>query len=429
LNVPVIRWPGGCYVDDYDWLDGVGTNRQTTIDLVWGVWDPHTFGTDEFIELCRRLNAEPYICQNGLAGIQEMKDWVEYCNAPSGGYADMRISNGHAEPYNVKYWSVGNEMAGTSYYNTVRDAARGMKEVDPSIEVTCSGSHNGSHVDSELLTIAGDDLDLISIHQYAIANFQTHHTPDYLSAIGLSEQPKSYIQMILNDLTDLGYRDQIKITFDEWNLRSWHHPGFPNYSHSPLDPDDPAISAQVAQRDLSLDPSLYTMADALYAASLFNACLRNADDVVMANIAPLVNQTGPLYVHPGGIVKRTHFHTFAMYAQHLKSKVVDSQISSPILAGTSVSLVDAIVTTDDNLSYVLALVNRDPSLPVKCRVDIPGFALDGVFNATILQGDSPDSFNNIDNPDRVAPEEVQLQFVNGVASLPPHSLTIVHLGN
>ncbi len=169
------------------------------------------------------------------------------------------------------------------------------------------------------------------------------------------------------------------------------------------------------------------MADALYAASVFNACLRNADDVVMANVAPLVNQTGPLYVHPDGLVKRTHFHTFAMYAQYLKSKVVDSQVSSPILAGTSVSLVDAIVTTDDNLSYVLALVNRDPSLPVICRVDIPGLALDGVFNATILRGDSPDAFNNIDNPDRVAPEEVQLQFVNGVVSLPPHSLTIVKL--
>ncbi len=84
LKVPVIRWPGGCFVDAYHWQKGVGADREPYGDFRWGVIEPNTFGTDEFVEFCRRLGAEPYICQNGLADVQEMAAWVEYCNATEG---------------------------------------------------------------------------------------------------------------------------------------------------------------------------------------------------------------------------------------------------------------------------------------------------------------------------------------------------------
>lgn len=92
LKVPVIRWPGGCFVDSYHWQKGVGKNRQSYDDDRWGVLEPNTFGTDEFVALCRRLKAEPSICQNGLADVREMADWVAYCNATSGPFAAMRRS-------------------------------------------------------------------------------------------------------------------------------------------------------------------------------------------------------------------------------------------------------------------------------------------------------------------------------------------------
>ena len=126
LKVPVIRWPGGCFVDSYHWQKGVGKVRQPYDDDRWGVIEPSTFGTDEFVELCRRLGAEPYICQNGFAEVQEMADWVEYCNATSGKFAEMRKSNGHSQPFNVKYWSVGNERGGKAYIERVRDGAIAM---------------------------------------------------------------------------------------------------------------------------------------------------------------------------------------------------------------------------------------------------------------------------------------------------------------
>jgi alpha-L-arabinofuranosidase len=107
LKVPVIRWPGGCFVDSYHWRKGVGENRQPYDDDRWGVVEPNTFGTDEFVGLCRRLNAEPYICHNGLTDVREMADWVAYCNTTSGPFAEMRRENGHAEPFKTRgKWAI-----------------------------------------------------------------------------------------------------------------------------------------------------------------------------------------------------------------------------------------------------------------------------------------------------------------------------------
>ena len=141
LKTPVIRWPGGCFVDGYHWMNGGGENRQPKDDIRWGVIEPNTFGTHEFIELCRLLDTEPYICHNGLADVQEMSDWVEYSNATEGKFADMRKKNGHPIPLNVKIWSVGNERSGPDYIHKVRDAGLAMKELDSSILVTLSLIH------------------------------------------------------------------------------------------------------------------------------------------------------------------------------------------------------------------------------------------------------------------------------------------------
>ena len=416
LKIPVVRWPGGIFVDDYDWQTGVGPNRRGYLDKAWGVREPNTFGTHEFVELCQRIGAAPYIATNGKGPIQDMTNWVEYTNATSGAYADQRQVNGASEPLAVPFWSVGNENYAAAYAVKVRDSAMGMKAVDPSIQITAPAENRTI---ATLLATAGQYLDLISIHDYPIDNFQNFHRPTFLQAISKSEDPERIIGDAVAQIERAGYRGQIKIAFDEWNLRSWHHPGFPW--------GKPDSRAQIAARDLSFDPSLYTMADALFAASFLNSCLRHADDVAMANVAPIVNQSGPLYVHPKGIIKRTHFHTMAMYTRHLKGKVVEARINAPQLSGTSVSQVDAIVTTDDNRSYTIAIMNRNPALPVDCRIVVPEHELSGAFSATVLTGESPDAYNDIDHPDRVAPETVQLQFEDGVVTLPPHSLIIVEV--
>ena len=429
LKVPVIRWPGGCFVDSYHWKKGVGPERQPYDDDRWGVLEPNTFGTHEFIELCRRVGAEPYICQNSLASIEEMADWVAYCNSATGELAEMRKENGHAEPFNVKFWSVGNEKGGKGYIDKVRDTAAAMKKVDPSILVTCSGSHGPrAHIDPYLFQTAGPYLDLLSVHEYWIPNFQQHQTPDYLDCLMLSEKPDAHISAVVQSIDNAKMQEQIKIAFDEWNLRSWHHPGFSGHQARKVDYQDPEIIALIKDRDKSLEPSLYTMADALFCASFFNACLRNAEDVTMANVACLVNQTGPLYVHPEGIVKRTHFHTMAMYANLLETNVAKTQIDSDRLTHgpSSVAMVDAIATVDDSgKNWSVAIMNRHPSNEVTCTLKMGDLPLDGTYRATVLTGDSPDAYNDIEHPNRVAPQEMMLTFKEGRTSLPPHSLVIV----
>ena len=150
----------------------------------------------------------------------------------------------------------------------------------------------------------------------------------------------------------------------------------------------------------------------------------------MANIAPLVNQTGPLFVHPSGIVKRTHFHTLEMYVNNLQKYIVNSETIGDILSDgkDSVSVVDAIATVDKkNERWAVSLVNRHPSDNIECQVIMGDMVLNGTYNAKILTGQSTDSYNDIDNPNRVAPKEIELKFRDGYVQLPPHSLTIVDI--
>jgi len=170
------------------------------------------------------------------------------------------------------------------------------------------------------------------------------------------------------------------------------------------------------------------MADALFSASFLNSCLRHADDVGMANIAPIVNTRGPLYVHPKGIVKRTTFHTLAMYANQLEPRVGKLAVASGMLmrGNQRVSMIDAVATVDESgKHWAIALVNRHPAKAVACTVKMKAVPLEGDYDATVLTGDSPDAYNNIEHPDRVVPRKTKLVFVKGVVSLPPHSLTIV----
>jgi alpha-L-arabinofuranosidase len=428
LKISVIRWPGGCFVDSYHWRNGVGKERQPHGDFRWGVMEPNTFGTHEFVELCRRLGAEPYVCFNGLASAQENLDWVAYCNATEGEFADMRRANGHAEPLDVRFWSVGNERYDAESINRVRDTAREMKERYPEVLIMAPGSQCGAPVQKHLMEQAGEYLDYVSIHDYWLDRANDLPEYSYEQAMSKCEMPEKYIQTVQDSLVQ-HKMDRLRIAFDEWNLRAWQHPGFPR--DGVHDYDDPEVRRLVELRRKQNDaPAQYTMADALFAASFFNACLRHSDAVAMANVAPLVNTRGPLFVHEKGIVRRTHYHAMWMYANLLEDQVAGATVTASRLAlgGESVAVVDAVATVDPSgRTWAIALVNRHPSETVDCLVQVGEKPLDGRFRATLLAGDSPDAYNDIEHPGRVRPEKVRLSFEKGVVRLPPHSLVIVHV--
>ena len=279
-----------------------------------------------------------------------------------------------------------------------------------------------------LLQTAGKQLDYVAIHEYWLPCWGENLTPDYLSCIMRSGGPEAAIRRVVDLLEEAGCRGRIKIAFDEWNLRGWHHPGFPRKQVS--DSGDPAVAALIRARERNALPWQYTMADALFSASFLNACLRHAEDVGMANIAPIVNTRGPLFVHPKGLVKRTTFHVLAMYANQLEDRVAKLDLEAAMLrqGNDAVPMVDAVATVDDSgRKWAVALINRHPSAEVACTIRIHGVLLEGKHAATLLAGDSPDTYNDISHPDRAVPVDTHLTFSNGLTRLPPHSLSIVRL--
>ena len=436
LKLSVVRWPGGCFASGYHWKDGVGKTRKPVADPVWGVTDLNTFGTDEFVKWCRLVGCEPYICTNAGNGTpEEMKQWVEYCNAATGEYAELRKANGNEKPLNVKYWSIGNENYGPweigrktpdNWGPMVHQCAKLMRSVDPDIKLAAAAWLDKREWNLPLLKAAGADLDYMAVHQYWITDRKNRPSPDYKGCIGLSAGPERTVTDVIDILKEAGYGGKIKIAFDEWNLRHWHHPGFPR--KGPVSPDDKEAAEFIANRDINAIAKQYTMADALFSASFFNACLRHCEDVGMANIAPIVNTRGPLYVHPKGIVKRTTFHVLWMYANLLESRVAKFDVQASPLSNDKnpVAVVDAIATTvESGKRWSIALVNRHQDQPAACTVQVGDRLLDGTFDATVLAGDSPEAFNDVEHPERVMPEKQKVQFSRGVINLPPHSLTVV----
>ncbi len=422
LKVPNVRWPGGCFVSTYDWVHGIGPDRKPTFDPAWRVNDPNTFGTDEFIAWCEALGADPYICTNAGTGTpREMSEWLEYTNRPTGSrWADLRAEHGHPTPYGVPFWSIGNEnygdwelgaKTGAEWAAFVTESAKLMLRVDPDVKLLAAAFEDKDWI-LPLLEQAGRYLSYISIHGYWDKLHEVNRPTDYLGAMSKTLGPESQIALV-RAMIEVSGQSHIKIAFDEWNLRGWHHP----VGNTPE-----AIQA----RDLNDDNSTYTMADAIFSAAFLNSCLRNSDKVSMANLAPTVNTRGPLFVHETGVVRRTTFHVMQMYANLLGPRVIDSAVQSvPLDTGHGeVPLVDAVATGDDEGNIVLALVNKSADEAASVRVRVDGVALSGTYGATVLRGDNPDAFNDVENPDAVTPETTTVQFTDGTIQLPPHSITI-----
>ena len=200
LRLSVVRWPGGCFVSAYHWKDGVGPNRRPSFDKAWGVEDPNTFGTDEFVAWCRLVGTEPYICGNAGTGTpEEMSDWVEYCNQDQGRWARLRAANGHPHPYRVRYWSIGNENYGDWEIGTktteewglfVRETAKMIRRVDPST-VLLAAALPDTVWTKHLLNAAGHNLNMVSIHGYYDPLWAANSPSNYATCTMRSRSPRA----------------------------------------------------------------------------------------------------------------------------------------------------------------------------------------------------------------------------------------------
>jgi alpha-N-arabinofuranosidase len=436
IKVPILRWPGGCFVSAHHWKDAVGKTRVPTFDKAWRVEEPNTFGTDEYIAFCRRVGCEPYICTNaGTGTAEEMSDWVEYCNLKTEGpYAKQRIANGHSDPFKVKYWSIGNENYGgweigaksaAEWGRFVIESAKMMQRVDPSIELSAAALDDLDW-NINLLKNCGERLVWISIHDYWDGIHQTNNYANYEQSMAYTNHLEDKVAKVRGLLCAMGLEKQIRIAFDEWNLRGWYHPNF-NSLKLGINPDD-----YIKPRDLNDENCRYTMADAVFTACFLNMANRNCDIVGMTNYAPVVNTRGLIYTQQDGIVLRSTYHVFDMYVNGLGDTVLDRFVSDmPVLkirdkAGNLVETpaLDVLATLNPDGNIVIAAVNKDPEEAQTLHVVMEKAPLR--VSIQTLNGKSIDSYNGMDRSDAVpgAAAETPYNTETGI-SLPPHSVNII----
>ena len=432
IQVPIVRWPGGCFVSTYHWIYGVGKDRTPVYDKSWQVEDPNTFGTDEFIKWCKKVGCEPFICTNAGTGTpEEMSDWVEYCNLNIGKYGRMRIANGYPEPHNVKYWSVGNENWGAHELGArtvqewgplVRESAKLMRSVTKDAKLFAAATSNKNWT-MPLLREAGYQLDYVSIHGYWDPLFHYNNPASFIDCMMKTDAPERDILQTIDILEEAGFGNgKIKIAYDEWNLRSWHHPWHGLFREG----------FDLEARRKNDIASTYTMADALFSACFLNACLRHSDIVDIACFSPIVNTRGAIFVHPEGILKRTTYHVFDMYVNLLEDYMVPTSLQTVSLSNgdKQTGMLDGILTSNESgTKYAYVVVNKDPKEEQQLKLDFAGMKLKPSKNikAKVLTGKTPDDYNDIGAENRVVPKDMTLKVKDGCVELPPHSLTVLFL--
>lgn len=419
LKIPVLRWPGGNFVSGYHWMDGVGPKdeRPRKIELAWHGEESNRFGTVEFIEYCRLIGAEPYICVNlGTGTLDEAQAWVEYCNGTGNTYyANLRRQHGYEEPFNVKYWGLGNEMYGAwqigaksaeDYAKFALEAAKMMKWTDPSIKLISCG-HNGLvDWDRIVLEKLARYVDYHSIHLYTGSDDHLDNVAHPLQADRCIQGAKALIDEIRYKQ---GIEHPIEIAFDEWNV--WY---------------------RARGHETNLEEH-YDLSDALAVASFLNVFQRNCDSVGMANLAQLVNVIAPIFTNPEGLYLQTTYHPLKLYVDHSGSVSLDAWVDCDTYTSEKVREMD-IPVLDVSCTYepedgttTLAVVNRLEKEGVTTRILFTDQAPSGSAEVYQVKGDDPHAKNSFAEPDKISVTQSTLDQVSAdfEYTFEPLSLTIL----
>lgn len=455
IKVPILRWPGGCFVSAYHWKDAVGKERTPSFDKAWRVEDPNTFGTDEYIKMCRKIGCEPYICTNaGTGTAEEMSDWVEYCNLDyEGKYAKWRIANGFKEPHKVKYWSVGNENYGDheigvwtaeEWGRLVKESCKMIKRVDPYTELSAAALTDVNW-NINLLNHCAGFLDWISIHEYWDGIWHDNNYANYEQCMVYTNLAETSIQKVRGLLTALGLEKKIKIAFDEWNLRGWYHPNIHQIK------DGYEKEHYLYPRDENDDNTKYTMADAVFTACFLNALNRNCDIVGMANFAPIVNTRGCIFTHKDGIVLRSTYHVFDLFVNYMGDVVLDTwKQEIPVLSLTGkdgksaqVEALDILASRfSDKPGIAVSAVNKDANVAQNLSLygleneiskqegnkqETSGESERTVVIYTVC-GQSTESYNDVDHEEVFIEKKELGRYMEGMEiSIPPHSVNVIQV--
>lgn len=430
IHIPDLRWPGGCFADQYHWSDGIGerSKRPVRVNTTWGmVSDDNSFGTDEFLKLCDMLGTEPYIAGNvGTGTPHEMEDWLEYLNYNGKStLADLRRKNGHDAPYNVSLWGVGNESWGCGgqmtpeyYANEFKRYAEFCKDYPGThLKKIASGSNGDDYNWTEVCmkNIPLWDMYALSMHYYTIVDGWNNKG----SATNFNEEQYFkglknclHIEELINKHSDImdKYDPQKKVALavDEWGIWTDVEPG-----------TNPAFLYQ--QNSLR---------DALIAASTLNIFNNHCDRVRMANLAQTVNVLQALVLtNKEKMLLTPTYYVFDLYKYHQNATLIPLQFTSPgyTYGNESIAAVNASASKDSNGVVHITLVNLDPKKKNTVNTSLQNIASEKI-EGEILTSKKFNDVNTFDEPNKVKTASFSdYKKTNNTLSvnLPPMSVVVI----
>jgi len=426
IHVPVVRWPGGCFADLYNWRDGIGprAKRPTRINVHWGgVTDDNSFGTHEFMNFAELINTDPYVSINvGSLAPYDAAQWVEYMTSDEkASLADERRKNGRAKPWQLKYLGIGNETWGcggnmngdtaasvNARYSAFVNAPAAMNMVKVASGATGNVSGNG---DAERFTEAmmkgGGKLQALSFHYYAMPDNRNDRgaatgfgEDKWKSGLKLALEMEPLVSKVSAVMDKYDPQKKVALYVDEWG--TWYdqepgsHPGFLYQQNS--------------------------LRDAEVAALTLNIFHRHTDRVKLAAIAQMVNVLQAMILTDGvKMVLTPTYHVFDMYQPFMGAVPYSAKVAGPEYT-KGIAMVDVSAARGKDGKVYLALVNTDPNKPAHIVTNLTGTA-----KGRILTGPAMDTHNTFAAPNTIHPAAFSGTSDGGklAVDLPPKSVAVL----
>ncbi len=431
LEMPVVRYPGGNYVSNHDWRDGIGPvgDRPTRPDFAWQSIETNEFGTDEFMKWCEKMATRPMMAVNlGTGSAREAAALVEYCNMQAGtADADLRVVNGHEDPYGVELWCLGNEMDGPwqaghvpaqTYAEKALTASQLMKGIDRSIEtIACGSSMRGLptylHWDETVLDHCWDGIDYLSAHRYS----RNHDdTPSFLAeGVVIDEIINDYRSLFQVVKSRKKSRHAVHLSFDEWNV--WYR--------------ETGMSGEWTKAPHLIE-EVYNLEDALVCAQYLHSFIRNADVVKIACIAQIANIIAPILTTTDDLLVQSIFWPFQLLSSATSGLSLQPQVEAPMIATQrhgEVPSLDVAATVDaEQGRAMVSVVNRSVDTAFETTVELVG--LDPTTaRARLVHHADPKAHNSWDDRGVVVPSDAATMLTDDglVVDMPALSLVTIEL--
>ena len=432
IKIPDLRWPGGCFADNYHWMDGIGerSKRPKMVNSMWGnVTEDNSFGTNEFMELCNLLGAQPYITGNvGSGSVEEMQKWVEYLNFDGESpMTELRKQNGHAAPYGVQFWGVGNEswgcggsMTADFYADQFRRYATFCKNYpNARLKKIASGANSFDYNWTETIMkkVPLNMMWGLSLHYYTVpktwgdkGSATRFDEKEYFETMKKCLRMEELVTKHSTIMDQYDPEKKVALVVDEWGVWTNVEPG-----------TNPAFLYQQN-----------SMRDALIAGSTLNIFNNHADRVRMANLAQTINVLQSLILTKGNQMLLTPtYYVFDLYKVHQDAKLLHINFASPDykLDGETIPAVNVSASQDSTGVIHISFVNLDPSKGVTVRATLNDLNWKTIDGKVLTSGKFTD-INTFERPFNVVEHEFHDAKRDGndiVVTLPKISVVVLEL--